>query len=235
MDLVLPTTHGQATVLIDGRKPSECNLFHGTRPQNRTMTSGAPNVPMTYHTGGNMQEETWVLTLTEGNADADPKKANLRVKFRLVGSKTGFDGEGQNDRKFVSRSGRITLLPTDWGTAVQPVTDKEPPPVMQPFPTPPQIVWHILPDGCDVVPCGPGWVQDTDYYSGWPYDYVTVADGLPCGIHELTVTPVPDPNPHRAFIISGVDVHRPPLARDVSEHTGRGAPADSTAIGGTPP
>ena len=45
-----------------------------------------------------------------------------------------------------------------------------------------------------------GWVQDTDYYSGWPYDYVTVADGLPGGIHELTVTPVPDPNPHRAVV-----------------------------------
>jgi len=230
VDLVLPTTHGKATILIDGKKPSECNLFHGTRPQSRTMTSGAPNVPMTYHTGENMQEETWVLTLTEGNADADPKKANLRVKFRLVGSRTGFDGEGQNDRKFVSRSGRITILPTDWSTAVQSASDKEPPPIMQPFAKPPQIVWHIMLDGCDVVPSGPGWVQDTDYYSGWPYEYVTVADGLPGGIHELTVTPVPDPNPHRAFIISGVDVHHPPLARDVSEHTARGAPKDSTMI-----
>jgi hypothetical protein len=48
--------------------------FHGTRPQNRTMDSGAPNIPMTYHTGANMQAETWLLTLTDGNADADEKK-----------------------------------------------------------------------------------------------------------------------------------------------------------------
>ena len=33
---------------------------------------------------------------------------------------------------------------------------------------------------------------------GQPYEYVTVADGLPCGVHELTLIPIPDPNPTRA-------------------------------------
>ena len=219
VDLVMPTTHGRATVLIDGKKPSELNLFHGTRPQNRTMDSGAPNVPMTYHTGANMQAETWLLTLTEGNADADEKKANQRVKFRLVGSKTGFDGEGRNDRTFTSNSGRITILPSDWMTEQEAPDIQKPAPEMKPFANPPQIVWHILPDSLDEVPEGRGWQKEPDYYVGQPYEYVTVADGLPCGVHELTLIPIPDPNPTRAFTIVGVDVHRPPLARDAPERT----------------
>jgi hypothetical protein len=219
VDLVMPTTHGRARVLIDGKKPSELNLYHGTRPQDRTMTSGSPNAPMTYHTGRNMQAETWVLTVTEGNVDPDPKKANQRLKFKLTGSKTGFDGEGWNDRKFVSNSGRITLLPSDWATQQEPVAAGKPAPEMKALGWQSQIVWHILPDGLDEVPHGPGWREASDYYSGQPYDYVTVADGLPCGVHELTLIPIPDPNPNCAFTIVGVDAHRPPLARDVSEWT----------------
>ena len=48
---------------------------------------------------------------------------------------------------------------------------------------------------------------------------VTIADGLPCGLHELTLAPVQDRDPSRMFVISGVEVHRPPLARDVAEAT----------------
>jgi hypothetical protein len=219
VDLVMPTTHGRARVLIDGKKPSELNLYHGTRPQDRTMTSGSPNAPMTYHTGRNMQAETWVLTVTEGNVDPDPKKANQRLKFKLTGSKTGFDGEGWNDRKFVSNSGRITLLPSDWATQQEPVAAGKPAPEMKALGWQSQIVWHILPDGLDEVPHGPGWREAADYYSGQPYDYLTVADGLPCGVHELTLIPIPDPNANRAFTIVGVDAHCPPLARDVAQRT----------------
>jgi hypothetical protein len=217
VELVMPPfRRGGATVLIDGKTPSEWNLFHGTRPQGRTRAVSPPI--MTYHTGKNMQAETWVLTLTEGNVDADPKKANQRVKFTLTGSKTGFDGEGQNDRTFVSKSGRITILTTDWMTAMNPPDPKEPPPVMQAFTNQPQTVWHIFPDGIDVLAPKNVWVKDTDYGSGQPYDYVTVADGLPCGVHELTLSPLPNEMNH-PFTISGIEIHRPPLARDVSERT----------------
>jgi len=219
VDLVMPPTHGRATVLIDGQPPSALNLFHGTRPESRILDACPPNIPMTYHTGRNMQAETWTLTLTSGNTDADPTKANQRLTFRLTGSKTGFDGEGRSDMPFTSTSGRIRLLPTDWMTAMEPVGAKGPAPEMKAFEQPPQIVWQILPDGCDTVPPGPGWIQAPDWYSGIQYDYVTVADGLPCGIHTLTLVPVPDPNPNNAFLITGVDVHLPPLARDAVERT----------------
>jgi hypothetical protein len=224
VDLVVPPIRAGAAVLIDGKKPSEWNLFHGTRPQNRTtekiVVDPPPNTPMTYHTGNKMQEETWVLTITDGNVNADKNKAHQRVRFKVTGSKTGPDGGGENDRKFVSKSGRITILTTDWTTAMKPVEAKDPQPVMEPFVKPVQVVWHILPDFLDVVPPKDVWTKDTDYYSGMPYDYITVADGLPCGVHELTLSPLPDAKkPGMPFVISGVEVHRPPLARDVSECT----------------
>lgn len=37
--------------------------------------------------------------------------------FTLSGSKTGPDGEGRSDQKFVSKSGRIVIEPEDWGVA----------------------------------------------------------------------------------------------------------------------
>jgi hypothetical protein len=92
-------------------------------------------------------------------------------------------------------------------------------------------VWHILPDSMDTVFCRterdakhggmiiPDFPKQVDWCGGMPYDYVTIADGLPCAVHELTLTPVEMPGPNNQFIISGIEVHRPPLARDVSEWT----------------
>lgn len=220
VDLILPPGRGGATVLIDGKKPNQWNLFHGTRPRNRTTewcvewNQPPLNVPMAYHLGKDMQEETWVLTLTHASAD------KLHIRFRLTGSKTGFDGEGENDRNFVSNSGRITILTTDWcEAAVNRSNPTAAPGVLEPLKKPLQVVWHIVPDGRDTVYCEPNLPPNNDWYSGMPYSYVTIADGLPCGLHELTLTPLGDPSPLSSFVISGVEVHRPPLARDASECT----------------
>ena len=210
--------------------PSQWNLFHGTRPRNRSnewyLEWSKPrdgtnewcvewsklNALMAYHIGKDMQEETWVLTLTHASADKS------HVRFRLTGSKTGLDGEGENDRDFVSNSGRITILTSDWGGDVRtPPGIKAAKPVLAPLKKPLQIVWHIVPDGRDTVLCDPDLPPGNDWYSGMPYSYVTIADGLPCGTHELTLTPLGDIGPHNSFLISGVEVHRPPLARDASE------------------
>ena len=226
VDVIVPPVRGGATVLIDGKKPSELNLFHGTRPKARTNISSitkepAPNVPMAYHIGKNMQEETWTLAITHGNADEDKSKANTtHVRFKLSGSKTGPDGEGENECKFVSKSGRITILTSDWGTEVKPADPTKPAPAaLEPLKTPFEMVWHIVPDSLDTIAPKNVWAKDRDYYSGMPYDYVTVADGLPCGIHELTLIPMEVAAPNNKFIISGIEAHRPPLARDTAECT----------------
>jgi hypothetical protein len=226
VDLVLPPGNGGANILIDGKKPSELNLFHATRPRARTTewrvewNKPPVNAPMACHIGKNMQEETWVLTLT--HASTNSPNVRLNVRFTLTGSKTGFDGEGENDRDFVSKSGRITILTSDWGDEVRPAGKGVPAPVLEPLERPQQIVWHILSDSMDTV-CNPpagDLPQGNDWSSGMPYRYVTIADGLPCGVHELTLIPMDKPNPPwNAFVLSGIEIHRPPLARDAADCT----------------
>jgi hypothetical protein len=201
VDLVMPQCQGRAKILIDGKAPSEWNLFKGTRP------SYSPDLPaglMTYHMGANMAEETWTLTFTHLSGD--------RKKFRyaLAGSETGPDGEGGNDEIFVSNSGRITILPTDFllhlkgadkkKTELEPATDDW------------RIRWHVASlfgdEVAGIMPeKGEAWMPWYDH----PYRYITIADGLPPGEHELTLLPVKPENPNHWFAITGVDVHRPPL------------------------
>jgi hypothetical protein len=154
------------------------------------------------------------MTITEAKEDADPKQNITCYKFTLKGSKTGFDGEGRSDRTFVSNSGRITLPPK----AAAP-KEGEPEIVFKPLEKPRQVVWHILPDFLETVPEGRVWPGNYDYYYGQQVHYVTVADGLPCGNHELTLIPIPAANPKEAFSISAIDIHRPPFARDASDWT----------------
>ena len=208
IDLVLPPGRGGAAILIDGKRPSQFGLFHGTKPWARTREhySYLPNDLMAYHLGANAQEETWTLAYTHASPD------KLHVRFRLTGSKTGPDGEGENDRDFVSKSGRITILADDWGTAVRTRKPSTEPQVLQPLQQQAQLVWHVMPDSMDTVYGDPTWRANADYYVGMPYSYVTIADGLPCGAHELTLTPLGE-KANEPFVIMGIDVHRPPMAQ----------------------
>jgi hypothetical protein len=52
--------------------------------------------------------EDWTARITEINNDAS------QFKFDVFGSKTGFDGSGVSDRKFVSNSGRVVIEPSNW-------------------------------------------------------------------------------------------------------------------------
>ena len=209
VDLVLPMGRGGAAIRIDGKRPSQLGLFHGTKPYARTRQhyNYLPNDLMAYHLGANAQEETWTLTYTHASTD------KVHVRFRLTGSKTGPDGEGESDRDFTSKSGRITVLADDWGTAVRSVRRQSTEPrVLEPLRQQAQLVWHVVPDSMDTVYGDPTWRADTDYYCGQPYTYVMIADGLSCGPHELTLTPLGE-KATEPFVIMGIDVHRPPMAR----------------------
>ena len=209
VDLVLPMGQGGAAVLIDGKKPSQLDLLHGTRPYARTREhyNNLPFDLMTYHFGKNAREETWAISFTHVTAD---KK---HARFKLSGSKTGPDGEGDTDHDFTSASGRIFIAADDWCRQSEKVSPDTPVKLdWQPLSESRQLVWHVLLAGMDTVYGDPAWRPDTDYYCGQPYTYVTIADGLPCGPHELTLTPLGEPA-NAAFIIMGIDVHRPPMAR----------------------
>jgi hypothetical protein len=155
----------------------------------------------TYYTGPNMLEETWDLTFTHVSPD------RKHFRYRLCGSRTGPDGEGDSESEFVSKSGRIAISPKD----IVPVWDK-PGVVWKPSDSvpvalsgPAVLAWSIRPDYRDEV-------RGTDAQSpdgnSIPFTYVTVADGLPCGRHELTVIPLDG----QVFAITAVEVHKPPMA-----------------------
>jgi len=55
-----------------------------------------------------LQIEDWDLVLSDINDDLS------NFGFRLVGSKTGFDGSGEKTTRFVSNSGRVVIDPEDW-------------------------------------------------------------------------------------------------------------------------
>ncbi len=193
-DVVLGPCQGSARVLIDGQPPSALNLFHGTGPMQPKRYEQVPGRLIRYFEGAGLLEETWELRFKDVNPD------NRLFRFTLSGSKTGADGEGDNQHEFVSRSGRIAISPDDWILGGMPKPDSAQPPLLR---------WHTVADHRDVVRGTPGKPRE-GMVPIVPYTYVTLADGLPFGRHTLTLIPVGD----APIGIQAVEIHRPPLGVD---------------------
>ncbi|QIF01118.1 SGNH/GDSL hydrolase family protein [Roseimicrobium sp. ORNL1] len=97
-------------VSIDGKKPSELKQLYGfTRAV--AKPGGHWPVIMPLHAEKLPLIEDWTMEVKKEGAD------DKLFSFTLSGSKTGADGEGRSDQKFVSKSGRIVIEPEDWGVA----------------------------------------------------------------------------------------------------------------------
>lgn len=94
-------------VLLDGKEMSSMKeLYHHGR------VSGLLSwMPIILHVDSEKAPvaEDWTLTYVEGT---DPLGAPIR--YRVDGSVTGFDGFGRTDRDFVSDSGRVKILASDF-------------------------------------------------------------------------------------------------------------------------
>ena len=94
-------------ILLDGREMSEMPaLFCHER------VSGLFSwMPLVLHVGSERAPvpEDWTLTYIEGT-----NPMGRPVKYRVDGSVTGFDGFGSTDADFVSNSGRVRILATDF-------------------------------------------------------------------------------------------------------------------------
>jgi hypothetical protein len=96
-----------ARIAIDGKKPSEFpELYSITRPS-VTLGVGWPAI-IQISSQKPLIVEDWKAVITEINSDAS------KFKFDVVGSKTGYDGSGTNDKMFVSNSGRVVIEPKNW-------------------------------------------------------------------------------------------------------------------------
>ncbi len=178
---------GTARILIDGKKPSEfAELYAVTRPSG-TPHIGWPGIIRVGHDKPLILEE-WTARVTEINEDAS------RFKFEVRGSKTGFDGSGTSDEKFVSNSGRVVIEPGHWWFHHDWQLSKKPTPAGF------EVRWQVVPLFFDFYT--PPKMEDRTREHA-----VTLAQGLSNGPHTLQIitdgkTTVP---------ISAIRVYEPPL------------------------
>ena len=178
----------EVTVTIDGKRPSQhAELYALTR----TTPFPGTNWPCLLKVRANSPRlaERWTLTFVDVTDDMS------MFRFRVEGSKTGIDGEGQRDRRFVSRSGRVVIEPDDWnldyarGVFHRSVADGF------------QIQWSVEPQSVDAftcpVPADPALEMT-----------ITIAQGLNPGKHMLELRGGEQP------AIEAVRIYRPPTFGD---------------------
>lgn len=157
-----------ASVRIDGQKPSaHPELYCFTR----ALATPGGKWPVISKLGyvSCRQAEDWTMQVT-----ADPAKEN-QFTFTLRGSRTGDDGAGRSDERFVSRSGRVVIEPEDWNVEYALSLAK-----VKPVPAQFTVKWRTEPTGMDQLPPPPNVTPDTDAV-------VTVAHGLRNGPHLLEI------------------------------------------------
>lgn len=106
----------------------------------------------------------------------DPAKQKAYT-FTITGSKTGPDGQGRSDQKFVSNSGRVVIPPEGWGVefALEVLAG------VKPLPATFTVKWQVLPRFVDAF-VSPG-AQNPAIES-----IVTLAQRLSNGKHTLEIT-----------------------------------------------
>ena len=170
VDLIAKTgSAATAEVRIDGKKPSQTPQLYGFTRALSTPGGKWP-VILKVDSEKQLQLEDWTMEVTKD--PADPKQ----FTFMLTGSKTGPDGSGRSDQKFVSKSGRVVIEPADWNVeyalalpGIKPVPDKF------------TVHWSVVPHYEDIftAPANPDKTTEAA---------VTIAQGLTNGKHTLEIS-----------------------------------------------
>jgi len=203
---------GTATVLIDGKAPSEHPGVYMVGRVDPPPGSGWPTLARVEHERP-LLAERWTLRIVE------LKDRGKHVAFEVIGSETGPDGRGTNGERFVSDSGRVVIEPEWWAlagavrfTGAKPTVGTE-------------VHWEVTRHAVDIYDPGgalaatrakakryaeairPGDRRQAGRAGrGW-VTRRTLAEGLGAGEHTLTINPHGDgPVP-----IQSIVVHRPPL------------------------
>jgi hypothetical protein len=178
---------GSASVLIDGRQPSQFpELYYHERPS-ATPVAGRPAINRIDHETP-LQVERWTARILE----CDPEEDILR--YEVIGSKTGPDGTGDHNERFVSNSGRVVIEPNMWMVNWSlNYRDAQ-------LPDEYQVNWHTLPLSVDTYEA-PVTDDPTRQHA------TRLMQGLENSEHTLKLIPNGDgPVPVSAF-----RVYRPPL------------------------
>lgn len=146
-------------VRIDGKKPSEIPALYGfSRAQSRPGGKWPPVAPI--QSEKPLVLEDWTMEVTQ--------KGDKLYDFAVTGSKTGPDGSGRSDQRFVSSSGRVVIAPDAWNVdfALGVLAG------LKPVPERFTVTWRVVPYFADEVTGGP----------------VSVAIGLPNAQHTLELS-----------------------------------------------
>jgi hypothetical protein len=174
-----------ARILIDGKKPSEFpGAYRITRPQPGPWS---PLFLSRVDHGATLVIEDW--TLQVGHVSPDGKTWDFAVR----GSVTGTDGNGQSDRPFTSKSGRVKIEPVAWFRGFNP-----------PLPEGYTIRWQVLPMFIDAyrAPRTSDPARQTA---------TTIVQGIPNTKHTLEI--IAD-DPALLPPIDGVRTYAPPVKAD---------------------
>jgi hypothetical protein len=180
-----------AAITIDGRKPSEFPELYGftralTTPPGKWPVKWPVVAPITVEKP--LVVEEWTMEVKR----IDPANEKL-LAFRVSGSKTGADGEGRSDARFVSNSGRLVIAPEDWNATYALALNG-----IKPVPDEFTVKWSVVPYFVDEF-VSPG-VKDPAVETA-----VTLAQGLANTRHTLEITGAPETP------ITALRVYRPPL------------------------
>lgn len=182
-----------ARIAIDGKKPSEFpELYSITRPS-VSLGVGWPAI-IQISSQKPLILEDWKAVITEINSDAS------KFKFDVVGSKTGYDGSGTNDKMFVSNSGRVVIEPRNWWLKNAYEYSKKPTP--KGF----EISWQVRPMFVD------SYVPPKIADSSREYP-TTLAQNLSNSKHTLEIIPETD----EKVPIEAIRVYRPPFSNLTSK------------------
>jgi hypothetical protein len=174
-------------ILIDGKPPSKFPELYGITRASDAYGVDQPAI-LQINSEKPLIVEDWQLIITDINEDA------TLFKFKLFGSKTGFDGTGDNQTKFISQSGRVVIQPENWWVkSAQEYTKKTPPKGFI-------IRWQVKPLFTDIYTAP----EMTDLSR----EYVTIlAQNLTNTKHRLEILP----QDGKILQIKALRVYQPPL------------------------
>ena len=116
------------------------------------------------------------------------------LRYEVIGSKTGPDGEGDHLKWFVSNSGRVVIEPRMWMVCWAVKYRKKP------LPDHFEVHWEVKPLFKDVF-------QAPQPEDPAKESVVTLAQGLKNGPHTLRLIPMGD----QSVAVKAFRVYRPPL------------------------
>jgi hypothetical protein len=180
-------TTGSARIILDGKPISKNkDLYYITRPGSGPNTWW-PLVKRVSHIK-ELVPETWTLKVDGINADSTV------WFFSVKGSVTGYDGSGNSEETFISKSGRVAIDVSDYMFTDIKRTFKTVTPVGF------ESSWNIKPLFIETYRT-PVMDDESRVYK------TTVVKGLKNGAHTLEIIPNGDgPVPIQAF-----DIHRPEM------------------------